>query len=509
MDRKSLRKQNQLQNQAKPIVPPEKKGHLESRDINTGKDIARIEDGGSYTVDRLFKASVNQYRQVQLNSATQTADYFSSPQDINRDRHGGRQDVKVAARTATAKPVTEGEGDPPNPLNESFGSCGVCNGKGPVNIDCKSGNATVIFDNGSQEKIKTPAVIEYGAKVTFKMAASGKEEELAVNTCGEVRIYEDRSAYPPFNSAFGDFIRYEQRASSVSIGGTVENIQSFQIYGHNDSCESTVVVLDVEDNVRAVADVDCDSLAGSYAAAEDVWCISIGDESKCGIDPDSVTYECTAIGYHLCNLYQVFWTQASTGKEEVYQSCDPIGYELTEETDTGFTPSLKDASWPSVYQSGIGKSFTVYGGDYPVGSGNYGWFTVARSTSNECLYRIYGFREVVVGVTDPRAINGSVYLPKVFYEGGCGFEVTLGASIMGKVLVIKDADGNVVFQTSDFIEGSVKGCKWGGFDIDAQNVGNDFCRTGTLVPIKEFEKTARADDNEAAKGIYVNEVLCN
>jgi hypothetical protein len=139
-----------------------------------------------------------------------------------------------------------------------------------------------------------------------------------------------------------------------------------------------------------------------------------------------------------------------------------------------------------------------------ISSGDYGFFQIYQSTENPCQYEVVGVK--VQGDRDSfsGAVSASDYA--TIFAGGCGFEVTLGDYVSDKVLQIFNGNGEVIFETFDFIPESVTGCALGSlnpFSIDPAASVN--CRVSELARVPEFEKTV---DSGTPGGVGIKSIEC-
>lgn len=485
-DLRKLRKLNQLKNKANPIVPEESKGGLGNRDPNTGKRRTKLDNGGTYPATELFNSSVGGDTQVQLNANTKTADYRS------RDVEGDRRDEgvlkrKVKVATGRPNPEIKDETDPDeiNPNNPNFGNCEICSGVKATSLNCVTGKAKITFADNRTETIITPAEIEYGAKVVFGYEAGGSGG-IYVNACGNV-VIEDGNEPPdidPFDPSIYGKVIYSQNATAIDIGIiSGSNLKAFQFYQKN--CTVTVVGIDENGNKRVLGATTCSNLDGSYTIATPTNCVIVGNEKRCGVDLNSIQYQCVVRGYRLCQKYRVAWTIFSSGEATFFEDCDPLSYRIVDIEDTGgYSPGARPVGEGVLrYNSGIPKKFTVNGA---LSSGDYGFFQIYQSTENPCQYEVVGVK--VQGDRDvfSGAVSNNEYA--TIYTGGCGFQIALGDYVSDKALQILDSNGAVIFETFDFIVGSV-------------SVG----RSPDVTRVAEFEKTVNSG---TSGGVGIRSIEC-
>lgn len=483
-DRRSLRKQNQLQNQPDPSPQSEPRGSVGRRDRNTGNVSANLDNGGTFQAKPLFKASVGSETEVQLNSRTKTADYKSSEQDKAKES-GAKLDKPLPASgrpTPQFEELDDSENDPNNPF---FGNCGGCNSNGSQRINCASGLTEIEFSDGSTTKVKTPALIEYGVKVKFNYQVPAvpegetpppaKNDELYAAGCPNFSIDDglDDLAEPYPENVYGKLL-YQQRASSVALAGaTGSGLKEFQIY--QNGCTVTVVGITEEGSKSVLGTTQCDELAGTYGVLQDKNCIILGDERRCGVDLDSLEFFCAVRVYRICASYRVQWIKESDGQIAYAQSCDQLGYRVELVEDVEPVNISGDPLYGRLkYDSGIPRSFVVNGDGYLWRSDNeYGYFQIYQDAINPCLYRVVGWKdpqpwEISAILIDGTIINESNTAgeSQVVYAGSCGFEITLGSFVYDTVLRIYNAKGEVAYETSDFVAGSVRGCTYLGKDAN-------------------------------------------
>lgn len=498
-DRRSLRKLNQLKNQPAPIPKKDEKGGLASRDPNTGKRSTDLDNGGTYQAEELFSSSVNQSTQLQLNPRTKTADYESSELDKKRLDSGLIQS-KPKLATGIPSPEIEDEDDGGNnPDNPFFGNCAVCNGKSSTSLNCVSGSATVNFSDGSIERIKSPAVIEYSARVKFNYSGGGSGS-LTVNSCGIPEIAEDKEDdSDPFDPAVYGSIIFARKATSVNLGGSSgSDLKEFQIYQKN--CNTTIVGVKDEGQRIVLGYSTCNALEGSYTDSSKT-CITIGVRKACGIDPNSLEYECVTQGFRLCRKYRVSWVSESTGEELYLESCDPIGYAISQEPEEPYSVGARSSGGGILaYDSGIPRSFLVNGS---LSSGEYGYFQIYQDAGDSCAVEVVG-----VKLTGDRGAFSGAVLNKEYstiWSGGCSFDVLLGAFLQDSFLRIHNHEGAIVFETGDFVESSIVGCQYTGGKGDATKFSGN-CRSGSVERVSVFEK---AVDSSVVGGADVSSIACD
>lgn len=521
-DRRDLRKQNQLRNQPNPSPQAEPRGSLGRRDPNTGRYNANLDDGGTFQATRQFDSSVRNDTEVQLNQKTKTADY----KKIDRDR-GSREGIKeevVKPASGNPTPQFEGLGDEENnPDNPYFGNCGGCNNFGSTRIDCASGYARIEFSDGSVDTFKTPALLEYGAKVKFRYKPSegseegtlGAEDEIYISGCPDFSIDDglDDLEEPYDEAVYGKMI-YQQRADSVSLGGgSASNIKEFQIYQNN--CSVKVVAIAQEGGRQIIASTNCENLAGSYSKLEPKDCIQLGEERKCGVDLESLKFFCVIRVYRLCFKYQVRWVKESTGEIVTASSCDQIGYRIESVEDMEPFPLGDSSQYGRLkYDSGIPKEFVVRSGGSTWSSGTgYAYFQIYQKSdgfygTESCTYQVVGWKEpryegfsfFEVINPDGTIVDSGVNIAgdsRVVYEGGCGFEIELGNFIADQVLRIYDSQGQQVYETPDFVPGSVQGCTYlDGTGVNARfrSDASSTCQGDSEEPVLEYEKETESSE---------------
>lgn len=486
MDRRELRKINQLKNQVDPSPEERQQGSLERRDPNTGNYSTNLDDGGSYQARRLFESSVGDRQDVQLNPDTRTADYRSVPPEQESD-DAARLDASRAATGIPNPNISDDAGEVSD--NENFGNCGVCNGKSITRINCNSGEAIVTFGDETTERIRTPAELEYGARVNFTRT-NGSTGSLYVDSCAQVTIEDDKEDLDPGlgDEVYGTLI-YQQRANLVNFGGsTLAGLKEFQFY--KNECNVTIVGVTPEGQRQVVAIKACDDLEGTYAAVETQQCVVVGDQKACGIDPNSLTYDCVIRGYRLCQKYRISWVLASTGEETFIEDCDPLGYEIEENPEENFYfPGARNVGTGVLsYDSGIPRTFTVNG---TISSGEAGYFQIYQSVNDECSYEVVGV--TVAGSTG--GFSGAVVTKQytTLFTGGCGFEITLGAYLSDNFLRIYNYLGEIILETGDFIPSSVQGCLYQGMNGTRADIEGS-CRASEVQRVEVFEKIVSADN---------------
>lgn len=536
-DRRSLRKQNQLQNQPDPSPESEPRGSVGRRDRNTGNVSANLDNGGTFQAKPLFKSSVGSGTEVQLNSRTKTADYKSSEQDKAKE-DGAKTDKPLPASgrpTPQFQDLGDGEDNSNNPF---FGNCGGCNSNGSRRVDCASGLAEIEFSDGGTTKVKTPALIEYGVKVKFSYQVPAvpegetpppaKTDELYAAGCPNFSIDDglDDLTEPYPENVYGNLL-YQQRASSVTLAGASgSGLKEFQVYQKN--CVVTVVGVTEDGNKSVLGTTQCDELAGTYGALQDKSCIILGDERRCGVDLDSLEFFCVVRVYRICASYRVQWIKESDGQIAYAQSCDQIGYRIEDEPLESFLLGRDPLYGILKYSSGIAKNFVVRAGGNSYASGaDYGYFQIYQQSSGQidastletigvdCTYSVVAWKEPRLQrpfyaiAPDGRIFGEGANIvatdSRVVYTGGCGFEIELGSYVAQDFLRIYNAKGEVAYETSDFVAGSVRGCTYLGKDANQipqfQNnffpAGNpnNYCRgpeTNVLILEKETptEETA-------------------
>lgn len=232
-------------------------------------------------------------------------------------------------------------------------------------------------------------------------------------------------------------------------------------------------------------------------------CLTVGTEQVCDVDPTSIEYQCLIRGYRICNAYAVSWVDKNNEPQRV-SKCEAIGYRVLEKEETSYQigNKLQGIAARLKYDSGIPRSFVVNASEGNFASGNYGYFQIYQDSFNECVYYVVGW--TVDGARDD--FNGAItsFGQQVVYSGGCGFQITLGAYVVDQTLQIYDSQGQIFFQTEDFLPGSVVGCEYvSGTEINTQFTGN--CQGGTPEKVLAFTKTV---DASTEGGLTVVDIQC-
>ena len=494
VDRRSLRKQNQRLNQSEPILPEPQKGSIGDRNRDTGKYATNLGNNGTYQVNKIFDASVGSETQVQLNEGTGTADYRSADEEQTIEA------ILEARAVGLGVPDPDGledEGDN-NPDNPFFGNCGVCNSKSVTRLDCPSGEGRITFADGQIKTFPTPAEIEYGGKVNFSYT-NGQTGSLYVNSCADVEVSDDSEDFTtPYNPEVYGKLIYQQKATSW---GAVSGLKEFQIY--QNECAVTVVGVNIDGQRTMITTTTCDEIEETYGVKEPTTCVTAGTSNACGIDPDSLTYDCVVRVYRLCQKYFVRWVNASDGEPQLIESCEQVGYAVTSEIDdTGYKPGARNTGTGFLkYDSGIPRTFIVNAGGESFASGaEYGYFQIYQSVDNPCEYDIVGVKITGDKATFSGATTSKEY--KTIYTGGCGFEVVLGDYIAEQILTIYNAEGDVLLETPDFVPSSVEGCE---YDTESGDFSGSCRNTAVNSRVPVFEKTVSAD---TVGGVGVESVEC-
>lgn len=499
VDRRSLRKQNQLQNQSDPIPPEESRGSLGDRNPDTGDYATRLDNGGTYQAKKIFKASTGAGQQVQLNEGTGTADYLSVQSEAET-LDGALIQGRAVGIGVPEPNIKEDEGDD-NPDNPFFGNCGVCNNRGVTRLDCPSGEGRIAFGDGQTETFPTPAEIEFGGKVNFSYSG-GSTGSLYVNSCADVTITSDEEDFTePYDPTVYGNLLYQKRVTAINLGGTATAIKEFQVY--QNVCVVTVVTVAPDGTRQAIAVTDCESLEGTYTPYEPTFCVNAGGQRACGVDPESLEYECVVRVYRLCQKYLIKWVNSSDGEPQLIESCDQLGYAITtEESGSGYAPGARPVGTGSLkYDSGIPRSFTVNAGGSLLYSGDeYGYFQIYQSIDNPCEYDIVGVKITGDKATFSGATTSKDY--KTIYTGSCGFEITLNDFITEQLLTVYDFEGKPILETTDFVPSSVVGCE---YDPDTEEFTGSCRNTDISSRVPVFEKAVSAD---TVGGVGVESIEC-
>lgn len=494
MDRRSLRKKNLYNNRdTTPNVTEPGKGGAGKRNRDTGDRQANLDNGGTYQAKEQFNASVPDSQDLQLNPELRTADYRTPPEEVAEEEGGIVQTVLPPAGIARPQfedEEDENENDPDNPF---FGNCQVCSGTLATNLECPSGQARITFGDGSFQDVFTPARIEYGGTVSFNYA-SGASGSIFTNSCGTPELTSDLGDLsPPIDSAvYGEMI-YQQRATSVDIGGASgSQIKEFQIY--KNECVVTIVGVADDGTSQQLGTTTCENVDGTYTPFEETFCINVGGHKECGIDPDSLSYQCTVRISEFCTSYNVKWVKQSTGEELFVEECSPVAYQITSEEnrDTYKPGPRNEGTGFLVYDSGDPRTFSVNGGE---SSGDFGYFQIYRDTDDPCAYEVVGVKVTGDKGTFSGAVNTKTY--QTFYSGGCGFEVDMTGFANVNYLQIIGADGGVILETTDFNIDSVDGCLVESNSPLTIDQTSNFCRSVEQKLVGRSEKSAPAEDPSA------------